>query len=129
LSEFGTHLTALGVEVVENGGVAVMVKKQNFEVLMSWTGFRRQFEVVANHDYWQAREITLLLSIQERQPVDIPHSVPTAAICACIVRRLECCYEACRSQLIARSQLSGDSLQEFAAPFWQFAHMTLFDFP
>jgi hypothetical protein len=49
--EFGTHLTAVEVEVVGNGGVAVVVKKQNFEGLMYWTVFHSQFEAVVDHNW------------------------------------------------------------------------------
>jgi hypothetical protein len=110
MSEFRTHLTAVEVEVMGNGDVAVMVKEQNFEGLMSWTVFHRQFKVVADHDCWAAREVTLLLSIQEGQPVDIPQNVPTAVIYADIVTTLKGRYGTCRSQSTARTQLSGKSL-------------------
>jgi hypothetical protein len=84
---------------------------------------------MVGHSIWTTREeATPLLAVLQEQAVDIPHSIPTEARYEDNVEVLEDHYgvyqlpAAYCSHLKAMTQLSGESLQEFAATIEQLAH-------
>jgi hypothetical protein len=114
------------------GANADKVKPPKFDGSTSWVVFHRQFEAAAIHNDWTQREKSAhLLSILQGQAADVLHSVPAEASYEDIVGALQDRFgdhqlaAAYRSQLKARVQKSGETLQEFAAAVEQLAHQAL----
>jgi hypothetical protein len=104
------------------GANADKVKPSQFDGSTSWAVFHRQFEAAAIHNDWTPREKTAhLLRVLQGQAADILHSVPVEASYEDTVGALQDRFgdhqlpTAYRSQLKARVQTSGETLQEFAA--------------
>jgi hypothetical protein len=95
-----------------------------------------QFEAAAIYNDWTPREKAAhLLSVLQGQAADVLHSVPAEASYEDIVGALQGRFgdhqlaAAYRSQLKARVQTSGVTLQEFDAAVEQLAHQALVGLP
>jgi hypothetical protein len=92
-------------------------KPLKFDWSASWAVFYHQFKASANHDCTSRKKAADLLTILQGQAANIIHSVPTGAAYQDTISALEGRYgdhqltAAYQSQLKARMQLSGKSLQ------------------
>jgi hypothetical protein len=121
-----THLVALEARTRRAGGRSAgvnadKVKPPKFDGSTSWVVFHRQFEAAAIHNDWTPREKAAhFLSVLQGQAADVLHSVPVEASYEDIVGALQDRFgdhqlaAAYRSQLKARVQTGGETLQEFA---------------
>jgi hypothetical protein len=108
------------------------VKPPKFDGSKSRTVFHSQVEAAPIRNVWTPREKAAdFLSVPQGQASDILHSVPAETSYEDIVRAMQNRFvdhqlaAACRSQLKARVQMSGETLQEFAAAVEQLAHQAL----
>jgi hypothetical protein len=117
------------------GANADKVKPPKFEGSTSRAVFHRQFEAAAIHNDWTPREKAAHLRLLQGQAADILHSVPAEESYEDIVgavqyrfgdHQLAATYQ---SQLKARVQTSGETLQEFATAIEQLAHWALVGLP
>jgi hypothetical protein len=98
--------------------------------------FHRQFEAAADdHGGTPSEKAAHLLNVLQGRAVDILHSVPTEATYEDIVEALIDSYadlqpaSAYRSQLKARTQANGETLQEFAAAIERLARRAFVGLP
>jgi hypothetical protein len=103
-----------------NGTCAATPSK--FEGTTSWSVFRHVFETVAEHNGWTPKEeFKYLITALEGRATDVLHGIPKGATYEEILQALEDSFgeelfaAAYRSQLNARMQKAGESLQDFAA--------------
>jgi hypothetical protein len=118
------------------GANADKVKPPKFHGSISWVVFHRLYEAAVIHNDWSPREKAAhLLKVLQGQATDVLHNVPGEASYEDIVGALQDRFRdhqlatAYRSQLKARVQTSGETLQEFAAAVEQLAHQHLLGFP
>jgi hypothetical protein len=95
-----------------------------------------QFETAADHNRWTSCEKAAhLLTVLQGQAADVLHSAPAGATYEDTIGALKGRYgdhqlaAAYREELKARTQLIGESLQEFAAAVEQLAHRALVGLP
>jgi hypothetical protein len=111
------------------------VKPPKFNGSASWAVFHRQFEAVADHKWTFSEKASYLLAVLHGQAVDVQQSIPPGTTYEDIVGALKGRYgdhqlaTAYREQLKARTQLIGESQQEFAAVIEQLAHQALVRLP
>jgi hypothetical protein len=118
------------------GTNAEKVKPPKFDGSTSWVVFQRQFDAAAIHNDWTPREKAAhVLSVLQDQAAHVLHSVPAVTSYEDIVGALRDRFgdhqlaAAYRSQLKARVQTGGETLQEFAAAVEQLAHRALVGLP
>jgi hypothetical protein len=94
-----------------------------------WSVFRRQFEIVAEHNRWSEREkSTHLITALKGRAADVLYGIPTSTTYEQTLRTLEDRFGdqrfsvAYRCQLTSRTQKAGESLQDFATAIEQLAH-------
>jgi DNA gyrase/topoisomerase IV subunit A len=95
----------------------------------TWSVFRRQFEIVAEHNRWSDREkLTYLITALKGRAADVLYGIPTSTTYEETLQALEDCFgdhhfsAAYRCQLTTRTQKAGESLQDFATAIEQLAH-------
>jgi hypothetical protein len=98
--------------------------------------FHRQYEAAAVQNKWTLNQKAAhLLSVLQGKAADILHTVPAEAMFEDIVRALRDRFgdhqlaAANWSQLTARAQASGETLQEFSAAMEQLAHLSFVGLP
>jgi len=118
------------------GAGTTTVKPPKFEGATSWAVFHRQFEAAAVQNNWMLSEKAAhLLSVLHDKAADILHTVPAKATYEDIMESLRDRFgdhqlaAAYQSQLKARVQKSGETLQEFAAAVEQLAYRALVGLP
>jgi hypothetical protein len=91
--------------------------------------FRRQFEIIAKHNHWFHEEkSTYVITAVKGLAAEVLHGIPTTATFEETLQTLEDRFgyqhfaAAYRSQLKARTQRAGESLQHFATAAEQLAH-------
>jgi hypothetical protein len=102
-----------------------------------WSVFRRQFEIVAEHNRWSNREkSTYLITALKGRAADVLPGIPANTTYENTLQALEDRFgdqhfaAAYRCQLTTRIQKAGESLQDFATAIEllaQRAHSTLFE--
>jgi hypothetical protein len=95
----------------------------------SWSVFRRQFEIIADHNQWSDREkSTYLITALKGRAADVLHGIPTSTTYEDTLQALEDRFgdqyfaAAYRCQLTTRTQKARESLQDFATAIEQLAH-------
>jgi hypothetical protein len=95
----------------------------------TWSVFRRQFEIVAEHNRWSDRkQSTHLIMALKGRAADVLYGIPTDTTYEETLRALEDRFgdqrfsAAYRCQLTSRTQRAGESLQDFATAIEQLAH-------
>jgi hypothetical protein len=95
----------------------------------SWSVFRRQFEIIGDHNQWSDREkSTYLITALKGRAADVLRGIPTSATYEDTLQALEDRFgdqhfaAAYRCQLTTRTQKAGESLQDFATAIEQLAH-------
>jgi hypothetical protein len=118
------------------GANTTRVKPPKFDGATSWVVFHRQFEAAAVQNGWIPNEKAApLLSVLHINAADILHTVPPKATYEDIVESLRDHFGdhqlpgAYRSQLKARVQASGETLQKFAAAVELLAHRAFVGLP
>jgi hypothetical protein len=111
------------------GARTATLKPPKCDSATSWAVFHRQFEAAAVQNNWMPSEkSTHLLSVLHGKAADVLHVAPAEASYEDIVQPMRDRFvdyqlaAAHRSQLKARVQASGKTLQEFAATVEQLAH-------
>jgi hypothetical protein len=107
---------------------AIAAQPPTFDGTTSWAVFRRQFQTVAEHNYWtrQGKYTYLIIALQVRA-ADVLHGIPASVIYEDALQALEELFgdqhfaTAYRSQLKARTQRAEESLREFAMAIEQLA--------
>jgi hypothetical protein len=103
------------------GTIIDKVKPPKFGGSTSWTVFHPSSKAAADHSNWTSCQISHLFAILQEQSAFVPRSVPTGWTHEDIVRALKDryadhqCVEAYRTELKARIQESGKSLQDYSA--------------
>jgi hypothetical protein len=97
------------------------VQTPTFEGCITWSVFRRQFEVVAEQNWWSNQDkSTYLITALKGRAADVLPGIPTNTIYEDTLRALEDSFEdehfvaAYRCQLTFRRQNARESLQDFA---------------
>lgn len=131
---FETQLSAVEARTrLRNGGNAGIstdrVKPIKFDASTTWTLFYRQVEAATNHNDWTSREKARhRFAVTQAQAADILQC-PSRRVTRRYRWRSEGRYGdhqlavAYLSQLKARIQLSGETLQEFLAAFEQLVYL------
>jgi hypothetical protein len=95
----------------------------------SWSAFRHQFKIVAEHNQWSDREkSTYLITALKGQVADVPPGIPTNTTYEVNLQALEDWFgdqhfaAAYRCQLTTRIQTARVSLQDFATATELLAH-------
>jgi uncharacterized coiled-coil protein SlyX len=95
----------------------------------TWSVFRRQFDIVAEHNRWSDREkSTYLITVLKGRAADVLYGIPTSTTYEGRLQALEDRFgdqhfsAAYRCQLTTRTQKAGESLQDFATSIEQLAH-------
>jgi hypothetical protein len=97
--------------------------------------FQRQFEAADDHKWTSCEKAAHLLAVLLGQVADVLHSLPPGATYEDIVGALKGRYgnhrlaATYRTQLNARTQLIGESRQEFGAAVEQLAHRVIVELP
>jgi hypothetical protein len=96
---------------------------------IKWSVFRRQFEIVAEHNRWSDREkLTYLITTLKGRAADVLYGIPTSTTYEETLQALEDRFgdqhfsAAYRCPLITRTQKAGKSLQDFDTAIEQLAH-------
>jgi hypothetical protein len=96
------------------GGGASAEQKPKFDGTASWAVFRRQFEIVAEHNCWTGQEkSTYLITALQGRVADVLHGIPTSATYEETLRAFEDRFgdqhfaAAHRSQLKTRTKSRG----------------------
>jgi hypothetical protein len=105
------------------------VQPPTFNGNTSWSAFRRQFEIVAEHNQWSDREkSTYLITALKGRAADVLPGIPTNTSYGDTLQALEDRFggqhfaAAYRCQLTTRTQEAGETLQDFATVTELLAH-------
>jgi hypothetical protein len=108
---------------------ASTVQPLTFNGNSTWSVFRRQFEIVAEHNHWSDRDkSTYLITALKGRAADVLYSILTSTTYEETLQALEDHFgdqhfsAAYRCQLTTRTQKTGESLQDFATAIEQLAH-------
>jgi hypothetical protein len=95
----------------------------------TWSVFRRQFEIVADHNRWSDQEkLTYLITSLKGRAADVLYGIPTSTTYMETLQALEDRFgdqnfsAAYRCQLTSRTQKARESLQDFATAIEQLDH-------
>jgi anion-transporting ArsA/GET3 family ATPase len=119
--------------IAERGGRQIVssntAQAPTFDGKTSWSTFWRQFETVAEHNVWSAREkSTYLITALKGRAADVLAGIPINTAYEDTLQTLEDRFgdqhfaAAYRCQLTTRKQKAGESLQEFATAIELLAH-------
>jgi hypothetical protein len=104
------------------------VQPPTFNGNTSWSVFRRQFEIIADHNQWSERgKATYLLTALKCRAADMLYGIPTSTTYEDTFQSIQDRFgdqnfaAAYRCQL-TRTQKAGESLQDFARASEQLAH-------
>jgi hypothetical protein len=114
----------------EPGACARTAQRPTFDGNTSWAVFRRQFETVAEHNYWthQEKSTYLITALKGRAAAEVLYEIPTSATYGEILQILEDRFGDqhfavnYRCQLKTRTQMVGESLQDFAMAIEELVH-------
>jgi hypothetical protein len=108
---------------------ASTVQPPTFNGNTTWSVFRRQFEIAAEHNRWSDRDkLTYLITALKGRAPDVLYGIPTSTTYEETLQALEDRFgnqhfsAAYRCQLTSRTQKAGESLQDFATAIEQLAH-------
>jgi hypothetical protein len=132
MREFRARLEEVRTASQPGGTLALgasTVQPPTFEGKGTWSVFRRQFEIVAEHNRWSDREkSTHLITALKGRAADVLYGILTDTTYEETLRALEDGFgdqsfsAAYRCQLTSRTQKAGESLQDFATAIEQLAH-------
>jgi hypothetical protein len=132
MQEFRARLEEVGAASQRGGTLSLgasTVQPPTFDGKGTWSVFRRQFEIVAEHNRWSDRgKSTYLITALKGRAADVLYGIPTNTTYEETLRALEDRFgdqrfsAAYRCQLTSRTQKTGESLQDFATAIEQLAH-------